>query len=193
MFSAKRKTFLRYHEPGHFHELTFSCYRRRQLLTTDTGRAKLAEIQDAANQAEQMDLVAFVFMQEHVHLLVFPRQEEPDVPRYLGGIKQPFSRWVKQRLIELNSPLLQELTIRERPGKTCFRLWQEGPGYDRNLYSRQAIEAAVEYIHLNPVRRGLCPRAIDWRWSSARYYLNDPPCQQEDLPTIHGLPLGSLQ
>jgi hypothetical protein len=38
------------------------------------------------------------------------------------------------------------------------------------LESEAAVLAAIDYIHLNPVRRGLCERAIDWRWSSARYY-----------------------
>lgn len=193
MFPAKRKTFKRYHEPGHFHELTFSCYRRKQLLTTDTGRVKLAEFIDAANQAAGMNLVAFVFMPEHVHLLVFPTQPEPDFPRYLAGIKQPFSCWVKQRLLKLNSPLLKGLTVQERPGKSCFRFWQEGPGYDRNLYSPKSLEASLAYIHLNPVRRGLCEKSIDWRWSSAKYYPGDPICQQyEGLPTIHGLAPGAL-
>jgi putative transposase len=28
----------------------------------------------------------------------------------------------------------------------------------------------IEYIHLNPVRRGLVRRAVDWKWSSANWY-----------------------
>ena len=28
----------------------------------------------------------------------------------------------------------------------------------------------VEYIHLNPVRRGLVRRAEDWKWSSVHEY-----------------------
>ena len=28
----------------------------------------------------------------------------------------------------------------------------------------------INYIHLNPVRRGLVERAEDWAWSSARWY-----------------------
>ena len=49
------------------------------------------------------------------------------------------------------------------------------------------------YIHNNPVRRGLCRRAVDWKWSSARYYLGTPPRQQHTgLPLIDGLPEGAL-
>jgi putative transposase len=83
--------------------------------------------------------------------------------------------------------------VRERPGKTCFRFWQEGPGYDRNLKRAATIQAAIDYIHLNPVRRGLATRAIDWKWSSASWYLLDPPKQQHaDLPIVHGLRAGAL-
>jgi putative transposase len=88
---------------------------------------------------------------------------------------------------------LTRLTVRERPGKECFRFWQEGPGFDRNLFSSDAIFASLEYIHDNPVSRGLCRRAADWKWSSAGYYLNVPPRQQPPkLPVIHGLPEGTI-
>ena len=48
--------------------------------------------------------------------------------------------------------------------------------------------AAINYIHENPVRRGLVTRGIDWKWSSARWYVSDRKTVDPDLPTIHGLP-----
>ncbi|MCO6046160.1 hypothetical protein NG895_19850 [Aeoliella sp. ICT_H6.2] len=83
------------------------------------------------------------------------------------------SKAVKQMLLQSQAPLLDRLMVHERPGKTCFRFWQEGAGFDRNLFSPQAIEASIDYIHTNPVKRGLCDRATDWKWSSARYYLEE--------------------
>ena len=68
----------------------------------------------------------------------------------------------------------------------------EGPGFDRNLFSPAAIQASIDYIHTNPVKRGLCKRAVDWKWSSARYYLIEPASQDPDCPYLHGLPLGAL-
>jgi len=29
----------------------------------------------------------------------------------------------------------------------------------------------IDYLHLNPVRKGLVISAGDWQWSSARWYL----------------------
>ena len=100
---------------------------------------------------------------------------------------------IKKLLVDAKAPLVERLTVQERPGKTCFRFWQEGPGYDRNLNTPTAIEAAINYIHENPVRRGLVKRAVDWKWSSAKWHLLEPPRQQYvDLPLISGLPAGAL-
>jgi putative transposase len=188
-----RKLVKHYHEPGDLHELTFSCYRRMPLLTNDDWRCRLARTIDEAGQQCLIELVAFVFMPEHIHLLIAPSAPEPDIGRYLALIKQPFSKSIKQVLFDARSPLLDRLTVRERPGKSCFRFWQEGPGYDRNLNTPTSIEASIDYLHNNPVRRALCQRAVDWKWSSASWYLLDPPRRQTpDLPLIHGLPLGTL-
>ena len=112
----------------------------------------------------------------------------PKIDRLLFAIKRPFSYRIKQILAAEENPLLRELTIRQRPGVTTFRFWQEGPGYDRNLTSRATVLKAMDYIHLNPVRRGLCERAVDWRWSSARHY-GDPAWPVDAaLPKVHALP-----
>src|SRR5262249_31413458 len=123
---------------------TFSCYHRQPLLTNDPWRERLARCIDEANRIHSIELVAFVFMPEHVHLLISPKHERPNIRRYPAQIKQPFSKAIKQILIDSDSPLLVQLTITERPGKTCFRFWQEGPGYDRNLNSPKAIQASLD-------------------------------------------------
>jgi putative transposase len=186
---ADRKTVRRFHEPGDFHELTFSCYRRMPLLTNDAWRGLLAESVDRAVRGHRFRLVAFVFMPEHVHLLVLPTGPEARIDLLLKAIKRPFAFRVKQRLQLARSALLGRLTVRERPGRERFRFWQEGGGYDRNLRTPAAVLAAIDYIHLNPVRRGLCDRAIGWKWSSARAFLLGPGgVRDPDLPGVAGLP-----
>jgi putative transposase len=183
-----RKRIRHYHEPGHIHELTFSCYHRWRLLTNDTWRAMLAESMDRAMEGHRYRLAAFVFMPEHVHLIVYPLPETDTIDALLKAIKRPFSYRIKQLLRQSRSRLLERLTIRQRPGVMTFRYWQEGPGYDRNFTKPSTVLAAIDYLHHNPVRRGLVKRAVDWKWSSARYYWVDPPRQHPPLPTIHSLP-----
>ena len=187
-----RKRVKHYHEPGDVHEFTFSCYRRMPLLTTDGRLRILSECIDYAIDPEKYRLIAFVLMPEHVHLLVYPLEPKPELGRLLAAIKRPVSRRVKETLINGHSRLVEKLTVQERPGKTVFRFWQEGPGYDRNLQTEKAVMAAIDYIHRNPVRRRLCQQAREWKWSSVRFYESDGQRQENDLPTIHGLPAGWL-
>ena len=193
MAERKYKTIKHQHEVGDLHELTFSCYRKMRLLTNDVWRSLLSEAIDQACKEHTMELVAFVYMPDHVHLLVFPTKVEPDIGAFLTQVKRPTSSRIHELLQSSNSPLLAKLIVRERPGRTSFRFWQEGPGCDRNLFQPASIQASINYIHRNPVEKKLCKRAIDWRWSSATYYLGEPPCQQlPHLPFIHGLRPESL-
>jgi REP-associated tyrosine transposase len=185
---SKFKTVKRFHDPGDCHELTFCCYRRLPLLTNDPWRNLLAEHLDRATTTHNCRLVAYVFMPEHVHILVQPTIVSFRVDRFLHSLKTPFSRLIKSRLDASGSPLLNRLTIRERPGVYRFRFWQEGGGFDRNLRTVKSLESARDYIHANPVRRGLCQRSRDWRWSSAQHHERDavdPPAPQP--PRIDGL------
>jgi putative transposase len=152
---AHQKLVKHYHEPGDLHELTFSCYKRQPLLTNDTWRNHLARCIDTAGDEFEMQLAAFVFMPEHAHLLVMPINPKPALDDYLARIKQPFSKWVKLQLRQSKSPLLDKLTVCERPGKSCFRFWQEGPGYDRNLSTPEVIEAAIGSPRLGKAGRRL--------------------------------------
>ena len=54
----------------------------------------------------------------------------------------------------------------------AYRFWQRGGGYDRNLRTVADIYEKIEYVHNNPVRRGLAASAEEWPWSSCRAWQN---------------------
>ena len=183
-----QKQIRHFHDPGHCHELTFSCFHRLPLLTNAVWARLLSESIDRTLVHQGFRLVAFVYMPEHVHLLIFPTEPTARIDRLLFAIKRPLSYRVKQDLEQAGSPLLQQLTVQERPGKKVFRFWQEGPGYDRNIISQSAVLTAIEYIHNNPVRRGLSSTPDQWKWSSWKSYHQAPGRQDPELPTVHGVP-----
>ncbi len=168
--AGHRKTVKHDDAAGEAHELTFTCYRRLQLLRLESRRQLLADAIDRALQTQHYQLIAYVFMPEHVHLLVWPLADATGIAKLLFAIKRPVSYRIKQRLIEEGDPLLETLTIRDRPGHTSFRFWQEGPGYDRNIRKDETLRAAIEYIHRNPVRHGLVRGPSAWKWSSWQAY-----------------------
>jgi len=45
-----------------------------------------------------------------------------------------------------------------------------GFSYDFNVYSAKKIREKLEYMHANPVKRGLVKNPSDWLWSSFLSY-----------------------
>lgn len=160
------------HEAGFAHELTFSCYRHYTFLAAERCCRWLAESIGAARGELQFDLWAFVFMPEHVHLIVYPRRQRCSVAAILKAIKEPVGRRTMKYLEEHAPDWLPRVT--RRWGARTERLfWQSGGGYDRNIENPMTLMHMVEYVHLNHVRRGLVECAEDWPWSSAAWFEGD--------------------
>ena len=64
-------------------------------------------------------------------------------------------------------------------GKTVFRFWQPGGGYDRNIKDEATLKKMIEYIHNNPVRKAFVEDSTKWKWSSASFYIHEKagPCK----------------
>jgi len=105
-----------------------------------------------------------------VHLLIHPRANEYSISRILHAIKWPVARWALEHLRQTNSPWIERLTDRQPNGRTDVRFWQRGGGYDRNIERESTLWPVIDYIHNNPVRRGLVDDPIEWTWSSAAWY-----------------------
>jgi putative transposase len=129
----------------------------------------LADAIQRARKRHAFDLWAFVFMPEHVHLIVFPRQREYKMRRILSGIKLPVADRAIRFLEKQKSPWLTRIS-RQRGNRVERLFWQSGGGYDRNIVTGKTLLRMIDYLHFNPVRRGLVERACDWKWSSAAWF-----------------------
>ena len=159
-------------EPGHAHELTFSCYRKYPFLTERTCPWLAEAIRDACNEL-QYSLWAYVFMPDHVHLVVFPESREYDDSDFLKEVKETVSRKAVAFLKEEAPEWLAK--IRVRKGKKFeHHFWQPGRGHDRNIIQTKTLLRMIDYVHENPVRRGLVEHARDWKWSSAGWFEGRP-------------------
>ena len=148
-----RKTCVRYNEPGHAHALTFSCDGRAPLLETHAAKDLLIQSLAAARAKHAFDIWAYVIMPEHVYLLIWPREAEYSISAILQAVKQPVSYYARKRGLH--------------NGRV---FWLPGGGYDRNMIAARTVREEIEYLHANPVRRGLCDKPTDWRYSSARFW-----------------------
>src|SRR5439155_24564701 len=124
--------------PGHAHELTFSCYQRFAFLKVERTCQWLADAIQAARVKHLFDLCEFVFMPEHVHLIVWVREAQAAMRTVMAGIKLPVARQAIHFLKETNSRWLARIT-RQRGRRTERLFWQSGGGYDRNITSGKTL------------------------------------------------------
>jgi len=163
--AGPRRTLKRIEDPTHARFLTFSCYHRLPLFQNNSIKDAFIEELTRVRQAMGFQLYAWVVMPEHIHLLLKTADSGVTVAEILTRLKSAFAQRTLGRWRELDAPILKRLD--DKSGRTRF--WQPGGGYDRNLTTVPQCVAAAEYIHHNPVRRGLVDQAVDYRWSSARW------------------------
>ncbi|MCA9078868.1 MAG: transposase [Planctomycetaceae bacterium] len=143
------------------HFVTFSCHRRRRLLDEDhPKRILLGQLNEQLDR-QQATCVGFVVMPDHVHLMVwFP--ETGQLSRFMHSWKRTSSyrirEWYRQEQANY-------FTVADEGD----RFWTP-KYYSFEIHSRAKLEEKLIYMHQNPVRAGLVEQAIDWKWSSARWY-----------------------
>jgi putative transposase len=143
----------RFQQTKQFHFLTFSCYKRQPFLHPAEAKDTVQQILEQTRKQQDLCIAAYVLMPEHVHLLT----DEPStgtVATFLQILKQLTSRQLKS------------------PGQKQF--WQRRY-YDFNVSSHDKYLEKLQYIHRNPVTRGLVTQPEDYRWSSFNHYATGEP------------------
>jgi len=116
-------------------------------------------------------LVGYVVMPEHVHLLI------GESPRATPSLILKVS---KQRVSRDLRENVRHVRAAQRPSSfrtgeaELPRFWQPR-FYDFNIYSAKKKREKLDYMHANPVRRGLVIDPGAWIWSSYLFYEKGEP------------------
>jgi len=150
---------------GHLHFITCSCYRRMPLLGSPQVRHRFLKILSQVREHYDFALWGFVVMPEHIHLLLSePQVGDPSA--VMKALKQRVSRALRGR----KKRTIGQLGLWGEPSlKRYARFWQRR-FYDFNVWSARKRNEKLNYMHFNPVKRGLVTRPRDWAWSSYRFY-----------------------
>ena len=150
----------------HLHFITCSCYRRRPLLGTAKKRDVFLKILDEVRERYQFSLVGYVVMPEHIHLLISePKAGNPST--VMQALKQRVARSLRRKSRRRNPNQLP--LWRDERGAMPRSFWQRR-FYDFNVWSGKKRIEKLNYMHMNPVKRGLVADAKLWAWSSYRFY-----------------------
>jgi REP-associated tyrosine transposase len=152
----------RFHQLGQSHFVTFTCYHRFPHLADDETCQAFVVALERARRLYQFRVYGFVAMPEHAHLLI----SEPESGTVAKAVQA----------LKISSSLR---TTRARDCSECRSpLWQKRY-YDRNIRDYAEFVEKLQYIHRNPVKRGLVERVEDWKWSSFRHYALHEECGVE--------------
>ena len=123
MEPSYRKSIQHFNDPGHAHELTFSCYKRLPLLSRDQTRWWFTEAVDRSRVELDYSLLCYAIMPEHVHLIVLPKKVDYNISWFLKRVKQSVSRRAKVWLRENDLKWYSKLTICHDRKKKEFHFW----------------------------------------------------------------------
>jgi putative transposase len=135
----------RWQESGNLHFVTFSCYQRKGYLGAPEARDLFELVLERTRSRYGFAVVGYVVMPEHVHLLL----SEPEK--------------------ELLSVGLQALKVTMSRNSLQRPFWLPRY-YDFNVVTEDKLREKLNYMHWNPMKRGLVDRPEDWSWSSCYYY-----------------------
>ena len=141
------------------------------VFTTDSYFSIIVNSLKYCQSQKGLNIVAYVIMPEHIHL-VTSNPEEGSLSDITRDLKRFTSKEITRQLERDNEVsllnVLQKSAAKGR-GNTEYKVWQDG-FHPEAIYSETFLNQKVEYIHYNPVRRGLVSRPEEWRYSSARNY-----------------------
>lgn len=121
-----------------------------------------------------LNLIAYVIMPEHIHL-VTSNLEEVSLSDIMRDFKRFTSKEISRQLERDNKNLLLGVLKRfahTGKGNTDYKVWQDD-FHPEAIYSESFLQQKIDYVHYNPVRRGLVSKPEEWFYSSARNYLSN--------------------
>jgi putative transposase len=124
----------------------------------------------------RLKLFGFVIMPDHFHLLLLPRLEDK-----LSKIMMSLKGYTARRILDIlknenDIGVLEKLRLPARASKktrhSSFAVFQPGD-YIFNVFSPSKFRDKLDYIHNNPVKKGLVKHPSDYKWSSYRFYTEE--------------------
>jgi putative transposase len=140
--------FRRYYVPDSIVFITSVVERRDPVFANELYLGLLRETLRKTKELHPFDMIAYVFLPDHMHLLIKPTGTS-NFSRIMQSAKSNFTHSYKQAIgIDGN-----------------MKFWQKR-FYDHVVRDADDFENHVNYIHCNPIKHGYVTRPEDWPHSS---------------------------
>ncbi|ALM07811.1 transposase [Sediminicola sp. YIK13] len=167
----------KFHNPTAAYFVSFATVYWIDVFTRQPYFSILERAIEHCRKEKGMEVFAYCFMPSHVHLIFRSNQGNP------SGLLRDFKGFTAKKLINEIEENPQEsrkewlLWMMERAGKkksnvSKRQFWQQH-NKPIELWSDNVIKQKIDYIHYNPVEQGFVTDPVEWKYSSARNFVDD--------------------
>jgi REP element-mobilizing transposase RayT len=159
----------RVHSPERAHFITSTTVAWLPVFTTARRCDILLDSLAYCREHKALKLYAWVVLDNHFHAIV----SAVDLPQVVADLKRHTTKRILAQLEEERAEwLLNQLAYQRAKHKSesTPQLWQEGY-HPQSIPTDAIMLQKLEYVHMNPVHRGLVAAPEHWRYSSAHEWL----------------------
>lgn len=149
--------------------VTTTCHKKLPLFLNNSYYQELADSLLFLNKKYDASIVAYVFMPNHIHLILYFHIEN-NLSNYMRDFKK-YTASVIRRKIEIDGEINLFESIKYEIKEQKFKIWMDRFD-DLYINQRDTLETKIEYIHNNPVKKNMVKRPEEYYWSSAGFYHN---------------------
>ncbi|MBU4446113.1 MAG: transposase [Candidatus Marinimicrobia bacterium] len=140
------------------------------LLTKKPVDEIILEILDYMQNHNRITILAYVIMPTHIHFIATSQ----NLPKEVANFNSFSARTIIDHFKTTNQENILEMLAFSKPDykiDRTYQFWQEG-GKPKQIFNLKIMQDKVQYIHYNPVRKGLVEKSSDWLYSSAGNYID---------------------
>jgi REP element-mobilizing transposase RayT len=143
-------------------------------------------------QNKRLGVNAYVIMLDHLHAILFDKDADNERLRHtIDDLRKSTGR----KLLEYADGNLSTAfgrAFRDNAGDNLERKFWQPSKHAQGIFNESLYCQKLNYIHLNPVHKGLVRAAQDWRFSSAAYWLEERCWSGDQRPTANDVELSAI-
>jgi REP-associated tyrosine transposase len=158
--------------------VTFSIVEWLPVFVTEAPCKIITDSFNFCHANKNLRISAYVIMPTHLHAIVFDSAwDAKRLEQTLIDMRKFTGRRLIEYSFEHGPPSFREVFKANAGDDRQHRCWQP-TRHPEAITSEWFWKQKLDYLHLNPCRKGLVKRAAEWRFSSAGYYASDgvEPC-----------------
>ena len=162
-----------FHSDGSVFFVTFSVVDWLPVFISEPTARIVTDSLNFCQERHGLRINSYVIMPTHFHALVFHNSFQPQP---LSAALLEFRKFTGRKCSDYcnaNFPTCYGEVFRRAAGDDRKRRFWQASRHPVQIETERFWRTKMDYIHENPCRKGLVRRAVDWRFSSASYWLSE--------------------